>query len=115
VDPVPAPWCPVPSPAIRVVANQVSLLIAKYLIDNCGYTPRGAVAGDQQVVVIEPPPDKGCPAWAPFRVWPNVPSLTIAKYLIANCWYTVLVEGRGSRRTAHVVPHLWPAGVRPRA
>ncbi len=114
-DPEPTPWCPVPSPAIRVVANQFSLMIAKYLIDNCGYTPRGAVAGAQQVVVIDPPPDKGCPAWTPFRVWPNVPSLTIARYLISNCGYTVQVDGRGSRRVAHVVPHLWPPGVRPSA
>ena len=87
VDPVPAPWCPVPSPAIRVVPNQFSLLIARYLIDNCGYAPRGLTVGGQPVVVIDPPENKGCPAWTPFRVWPNIPSLVIAQHLVVNCLY----------------------------
>jgi hypothetical protein len=94
------------------VANQFSLLIAKYLMDNCGYVPRGLTVDGQPVVVVDPPAGAGCPAWAPIRVWPNVPSLTIAQHLLSKCLYTVQLQGRGSRRTAFVVPHLWPPGVR---
>ncbi len=112
VPKAPAASCPDPKAPLRAFLNRPSLLLAAYLIDNCGFHARSLVAAGMPVTALDPPASSVCPPWVPFRVWPNRPSITIAGFLIDHCGYSVHRQFDFMHLNSYVVPHGWTPGAR---
>lgn len=107
-----APKCPDPAPPLRAFPTRPSLLLAAYLIDNCGYSARGLIAAGSPVTAMDPPASSVCPPWAPHRVRASRPSVAIAGFLVSRCGYSIKWQFNGMRLTPYVVPHGWTPGAR---
>ncbi|MFV0317165.1 MAG: hypothetical protein ACK5O2_09435 [Microthrixaceae bacterium] len=104
--------CPDPAPAFRVYANRPSLLLARFLIDSCGYSVRELVVGDENVTVLDPPSSSMCPMWNPFKVYMNRSSLLLARFLLDTCAYQEHWQDDEGVPTPYIVPAGWPSGAR---